>query len=69
MKRFTSLRPYMCTLNELQIDGKTLSLLGYHEKQIGTVKHVLLEQVHRQNTENTPEALLAFVKKNPSLFA
>lgn len=66
--RFTSLSSYMCTLNELQIDGETLNRLGYHEKEIGTVKRILLDQIHSQKIRNDREILSGFVKDNPALF-
>jgi len=67
--RFEKLRPWICTLNELKIDGDTIRKYGYREKQISQVKQKLLDQVHQRKVNNTAEDLESCLAKNPSLLS
>lgn len=67
--RFEKLRPWICTLNELKIDGKTIRKYGYREKQISQIKQKLLDQVHQRKVDNTAEDLESCLVKNPSLLS
>ena len=67
--RFEKLRPWICTLNELKIDGKTIRKYGYREKQISQIKQKLLDQVHQRKVNNTAEDLESCLAKNPSLLS
>lgn len=67
--RFEELRPWICTLNELKIDGKTIQKYGYREKQISQIKQKLLDQVHQRKVNNTAEGLESCLAKNPSLLS
>jgi len=67
--RFEKLRPWICTLNELKIDGKTIRKYGYREKQISQIKQKLLDQVHQRKVNNTAEGLESCLAKNPSLLS
>lgn len=67
--RFEKLRPWICTLNELKIDGKTIQKYGYRGKQISQIKQKLLDQVHQRKVNNTAEDLESCLAKNPSLLS
>ena len=67
--RFEKLRPWICTLNELKIDGDTIRKYGYREKQISQIKQKLLDQVHQRKVNNTAEDLESCLAKNPSLLS
>ena len=62
--RFKSLKKYMCTMNDLKIDGKQIESYGYKEKQIGQIKKQLLELVHHKKLHNTVSSLNKHLKKN-----
>ena len=61
--RFNLLHKYMISINELKIDGNILQEFGYKDKQIKQIKNELLDLVHQQKLNNTPSALIKYLKK------
>lgn len=63
-QKYNQLKKYMITINELKITGIELISYGYEGKQIGKIKNILLEQIHRQNLTNTKSAINNYLKKH-----
>lgn len=63
-ERYKSLKKYMCTLNDLKIDGKEIEKYGYRGKEIGKVKNRLLDLIHQKKLLNTSASLNKHLQKN-----
>ncbi|MDO4198809.1 MAG: hypothetical protein Q4D13_07460 [Erysipelotrichaceae bacterium] len=63
-ERYTSLKPYIITLNDLDIDGNTLMDMSYSGKKISEVKQKLLDLVHQKKLSNHKEVLINYLKEN-----